>query len=422
MITIYDSIERTTEDLNCLSLVQRQLLALLRLAIGKPIDNCLVVCKIDWACVYAEAEKQSVVGLVFNGIERFQKAHAKRNQESRNSETASKMPPMDLLMDWLGQAEYIKSQNEVVNNAIEETVRYFDEHRMKGLVLKGQGLAKLYPQPELRTSGDIDFLITSADGSENTEYIIRKVKELVLEKEQGKPYLTYHHCDFGRIADVEVEVHYRPSWFYTPWYNARFQRFCAENLDTVESLEARGESTSSEDSISSKLSTISYPSLAFNRVYVLVHIFRHLYIEGIGIRQLIDYQMVLRESSKDTMWAQQKIETMQRLKELGMGNFTAAIMWILQEAFGMEERCLLSEPNEKNGRFLLEIIMDGGNFGKSYVKNERRKFRTYTGFAIRKIFRNIGLLRFCIWEVVFTPIWRLYHYVWMKNHGSRRLE
>lgn len=39
---------------------------------------------------------------------------------------------------------------------------------------------------------------------------------------------------------------------------------------------------------------ISVPTTEFNLVYQLLHIYRHLFGEGIGLRQLMDYYMVLR--------------------------------------------------------------------------------------------------------------------------------
>ena len=42
------------------------------------------------------------------------------------------------------------------------------------------------------------------------------------------------------------------------------------------------------DTVERPGSTVAVPTLEFNRIYVLLHIYRHLFQEGIGLRQLLD--------------------------------------------------------------------------------------------------------------------------------------
>lgn len=441
--------------------VENLFFELLQVAIGCRKDLSKVPSDREWYALYDLAEKHSVIGVCFAGIERLPK---------------EQHPPMDLLMDWLGQAEYIKTQNEEVNKAIPEVCsRFLDKTSVprverqasgfKPVVLKGQGLAQLYNANSdsnsnlglLRTSGDIDVLIGDCMPSDG---LIRKVCEVATANGTEYLHATYHHCDFGKVAGVEVEAHWRASWFYTPWYNRRFQRFCNSSLDspsTCSGTELSSVSNSSENH------SIPTPSLAFNRVYVLVHIYRHLFSEGIGLRQLLDYYMVLRASAVSKVsefqvsgdddekprnkkqetaegnpfWPQEKIETMQRLRELGMERFTAAVMWVLGYCFansnpnsdsniiGSKQGSLsyqdwmLCEPNEKDGRFLLQEIMVAGNFGKHDDRYARRKDESYPRYALRKVKRNVSLFRFGAWEMIWTPLWRIWHICWwMRRHNK----
>lgn len=296
-------------------------------------------------------------------------------------------------MEWLGQAEYIKTQNETVDDAVDKAVDFFKSHGYYSKILKGQGLARLYPMPELRTSGDIDVLVGDCNP---TEDFISEICKLAIENKTPKLHATYHHCDFGKISDTEVEAHWRASWFYTPWYNKRFQMFCQEHISDSDDI---------------------FPSLAFNRVYVLVHIYRHLFFEGIGLRQLLDYYMVLKASTQSTFWTREKIETMEQLKEFGMERFTSAVMWIMTECFGLNNDALLCTPNAQDGRFLLREVMTAGNFGHSDDRGVRKKGETYLGYKTRRIFRNFQYLRFGVAEMLWTPFWRLWHMCWwMPRH------
>ncbi len=355
----------------------------------------------EWYALYDLSVRHSVAGLCFGAIEKMPKEHR---------------PPKSVFMPWMGDAEGVKTQNGFVNEAIGETLRCFSwlgdgeqkdgKAALKCCVLKGQALARLYPRPELRTSGDIDLLIGDCYPQ---DVLIRKVCQMAEENGSEYVHATYHHCDYGQVKDVDVEVHWRASWFYTPWYNKRFQRFC------------RAQCLKPEFGRLDDATGIPVPTRTFDLVFILVHIYRHLFFEGIGMRQLLDYYMVLspaRGSTGDERPARQ--EAMQVLRRLGMTRFTAAIMWIMKEQLGMADECMLCEPNEKDGRFLLNEVMMSGNFGHYDERYAQREGESYLRFAMRKVKRNMTLFRFGGWEMTFTPFWRLWHiYWWMRRHNEK---
>ena len=112
--------------------------------------------------------------------------------------------------------------------------------------------------------------------------------------------------------------------------------------------------------LDSKQATLPTPNNAFNRIYILVHIYRHLFAEGIGLKQLLDYYFVLQQGFTEV----EREETLHTLRSLGMMRFTRAVMWVLQEVYGLPDRYLLTSPDEEEGRFLLSEIMLAGNFGQ----------------------------------------------------------
>lgn len=369
---------------------------LLRLALsGEPATVCTEL-SLDWQAIYRLAEKQSVLGICFAGIERI------------NGNLNDNIP-MELLLQWMGQAERIKSQNELVSRAAAETVHHFRSMGLNGVILKGQGIAQLYDHNlgMLRTPGDIDFWVTNA----SPEQLIALAKA-----HHNGEGAKYHHIDYGTIGGVAVELHYRASWFYCPWLNRRFQRFSSAQRENG----GLNNTPSYKGDVPTDLPT---PSLAFNDVYLLVHIYRHLFSEGIGLRQLVDYYFLLKASAAGPAWAERRQATMQVLRELGMARFAAAAMWIMQEALGAPEDWLLCAPSEADGSFLLSEVMQAGNFGHSDSRLRRRADEPLLRFALRKIHRNFRLFRFGPWEVLFTPLWRAWHYFWwMPRHNSRRAD
>ena len=116
----------------------------------------------------------------------------------------------------------------------------------------------------------------------------------------------------------------------------------------------------------------STPSIEFNLIYILQHCYMHLFESGVGLRQVMDYYFVLRTANKEVLEgfsfdsAQepkfQKVSDI--LKSLRLLKFASAMMWVQKYVFGLEEKYMICEPSEKEGKFLLNEIIQSGNFGK----------------------------------------------------------
>lgn len=364
---------------------ERQFLALLRLSVSHSTEDCLWQQPIAWEKIFDLATKQMVVGLCLTGIK---------------SLAAAQAPDEDMLLAWIAQLRYIQADNLQANESAQKAVSYFYSKGLKGVVLKGQGIGSLYPDPSLRSPGDVDYWVLEMP----SENLIQKVLSLAIERKAKKIKPYYHHCRFGSIGGVDVEVHWRPSWFYCPWLNNRFMRFCEAMIPEIEAA------------LSEPLSELPTPTLSFNRVYILVHLYRHLFLEGIGFRQLIDYYMVLKaEVCTET----EKERTMWQLKRLGMERFASAVMYLLHDVLGLPEEYLLCPRNERDGLFLLEEMMRSGNMGHHDARLKRGEHECQLSYSMRKLRRNMQLFRFGPEEVMCTPFWRVWHYYyWMRVHRA----
>ena len=165
--------------------------------------------------------------------------------------------------------------------------------------------------------------------------------------------------------------------------------------------------------LDSKQATFPVPNAAFNRVYILVHIYRHLFAEGIGLRQLLDYYFVLRQGFTES----EREETLRILRSLGMMRFTRAVMWVLQEVYAMPDRYLLTSPDAKEGRFLLDEIMLAGNFGKHDERMQRAAGEGTFRWGLRKVLRNFRFVRSYPSEVLWSPIFKVWHLFWRIRHA-----
>lgn len=169
-------------------------------------------------------------------------------------------------MQWLGMTANIQERNEEKDRYTQKSLDFFRDNRFNCLVLKGQGVAKLYGDlSKLRQSDDVDLWMT---GMREQLYDFTKQK---FGKIEG---LTYHHIHFPTYEDFEIEVHSCPSFLFSLLRNIRFQSFCRQHEPKEESGDI--------------------PSLAFNSVYILLHCYLHFAHRGVGVRQLMDYYFVLK--------------------------------------------------------------------------------------------------------------------------------
>lgn len=333
----------------------------------------------EWAAIHKEAFRQTMAGVLFAVIERL---------------PAEQRPPRGLLLQWFAAKERIVASNRLLNIRAVEACRLFGRDGFRSVVLKGQGLSLLYPDPLLRQPGDIDIWL---DGSR------KRISEYGRRRFPSVP-VRYHHMDFPVFADVAVEVHFIPSWMNRYDSHRRLRHFFRTEAERQFRHYVQLPGDAGE---------VAVPTLSFNRIYLLVHIYRHLFGEGIGLRQMQDYCFVLRQGTT----AEERQETMEVLGRLRMVRFARSVMYVLQEVFGLPAEYFLCEPDICAGRFLLSEIMQAGNFGKYDARLQRRPDETAAYRFRRSLRRNVRFLRYYPSEVLCDPVFKIWLYAWRRWHG-----
>ncbi len=107
------------------------------------------------------------------------------------------------------------------------------------------------------------------------------------------------------------------------------------------------------------------------------------------------------------------------LKELGLWKFAGGIMYIMQEVFGMPASRLIVPPNEKYGRFVLNEVLEAGNFGRHDARN--RFGRSKLGHNLQRVYRDIRLVRYFPGEALCEPLFRIWHFFWRLKHRRQSL-
>ena len=231
----------------------------LRFCIGSDSEIPTFLKEVDWQELYAIAKKQCLVGILFDGIQMLPPAEVGMSK--------------DLLLQWMLQCQMLEKANVRLNDAVIQVSEWFRKKGFRTCILKGQGNALLYPNGLHRTPGDIDIWVEGED-----KRVISFVRSISPHEKA-----CYHHIEFPSYKGVEVEVHYRPSFLLCFWHNRKLQKYYErvkkEQFSHRVMLGEQGE--------------IAIPTVEFNLIFQLTHIFSHLMNEGIGLRQLLDYYYVL---------------------------------------------------------------------------------------------------------------------------------
>lgn len=169
------------------------------------------------------------------------------------------------------------------------------------VLLKGYGLAALYPNPEVRSSSDVDIWV----GRENFQRAISVLKQLpdvVTYEEQEADNVRHFNLHWENEQYV-VEVHPVSYSFVSPCEKSRYYELEQAGLHHTPYTVHRTPSTIHHPPYTvhhtsyTTIDGISYPvpTAEFNAMYVFLHMFGDYQSKGCTIKQLIDWMLVLHQ-------------------------------------------------------------------------------------------------------------------------------
>ena len=425
----------------------------LRFCIGSAKEIPGSLKEADWKELYAIAQKQALLGVLFYGIQRLPKELA---------------PEQKLLMQWMAMAEMIRKQNIKLFQDSLKVYQNFENEGFANCILKGQGNALLYPDPYMRTPGDIDIYLSGGR---------RKIMKYV-DQVCPNQVMRYHHVDFP-VMKTAIEVHFTPSYMFCPIHNRRMQKWFEEVM---------GEQCNHRVSLPDGYGEIHVPQVSFNVISILSHLYRHIFTEGIGLRQLLDYYYVVcdfckvyqissnhlsnfsnhpvplskegstshpsplssEERDVTALWCSEPLRykvggaskpssgcagwdrlgaigdtsfaagassvaldvVQKELKHLGLWKFAQAVMFVMKEVFGLSEDRMIAPMDEKEGRFLLDEIMRGGNFGQYDDRMGSKVGESKIHRYFRMNLRNLRFVKHYPAEAVCEPVFRTWFAGW----------
>lgn len=356
--------------------------ALLRSGLyGTPVPEAELPESIDWPAIISYAQKQAVYGVIIESVQFL----PERLRPQAN--IAAKMNKFAL---GLIQA------NLIVDQTVAQLVIFLKQHGFKGVLLKGQGVARFYRLPQMRQNGDIDFYIGKAIYKQATELCRDQLSD-----DKDACFQNDKHFDLF-IRDIPIELHRVAAKIFSPIRRKRFQDWCVYELE--HSPHRRTVSIGNTD--------VTLPSYDFDALFIFYHAWCHYIMGGIGLRQLCDWAMIFHNHAAD-------IDT-ERLKE-NIRRFGITKGWKLFACIAVKylgvpaDKMPLYEPAyHKKSEKIMDEILVGGNFGRYTKANTRTPMYGYgLWHGLGKV-RNITGYFFSLFpliplEATFLYFHRLYH-------------
>ena len=437
---------------------QKIFIDFLRFCIGsvKEIPGSLK--EADWQELYAIAKKQCLVGILFDGIKKLPAEHVGMKKE--------------LLLQWMAESQMLENANVRLNDAAIQVSEWFRKKGFRTCILKGQGNALMYPNPYSRTPGDIDIWVEGGDKrvisfvrsisphekacyhhiefpsykgvevevhyrpsfllcfwhNRKLQKYYERVKEeqfshRVMLGEQGEIAIPTAEFNlifqlthiFSHLMNEGIGLRQLVDYFYVL---CDFYKVYQNSSNPSVSL-SKGSSTFSPSPSSSGSGDVTAPSRCSEPLRSKDGGPSKVSPDSAGWdrRDAIGDMTSATATALSSFAANSSaaIDRVQKeLKELGLWKFAGVIMYIMQEVFGMPASRLIVPPNEKYGRFVLNEVLEAGNFGRHDARN--RFGRSQLGHNLQRVYRDIRLVRYFPAEALCEPLFRIWHFFWRLKY------
>lgn len=265
---------------------------------------------------------------------------------------------------------------QMLNNALINIVLELRKYGIEPVLLKGQGVAKYYPMPELRQCGDIDVYV----GQDNFAKACEVIGEMSSpEDHQGDiPSLKHFHT---RIGHAFIEIHRYTDVYWPKRYDRVYQKISDAGMHSdLVPLDFAGVPVMS-------------PSVDFNVFFIFNHFWHHFIADGVGLRQLCDWVRLMHANHGkiNLDYLSDVLGKMRLIKEWQVFGYIAV------NTLGLpaDEMPFYEPKYKKTADKVLELIMLEGNFGMENRKDYKRPKGYVAGkwYSFKRRFgRNLRVL------------------------------
>lgn len=309
----------------------------------KSVDPTLLSRRIDWAALYDLAASQTIHGLFVDGAHQFISSVDLGERFSLFN-----LPDEDMVMDWGSAQMLLQRRNILMGKALRKMTDILKEAQIHFVVVKGQVCGNRWPEPLHRVPGDIDLMIMPEDHTQAQQVFERMGAEKVKGAE-------FKHATYA-LGDISWELHFMLHRFGQSRLQSCFDSWVHQSLYAP----MAGTIVYSDDKSKSTEVPVLAPEMEV--VHLLLHFVHHVIHEGCGMRQLIDFALVLHRGLPKL---NQNL-LLSRIHILQLDRAFRTMVYLAEQVVGMP-RCKLFPSFSASEICLAKRIekrmMTDGNFG-----------------------------------------------------------
>lgn len=290
--------------------------------------------------------------------------------------------------------------HSLLNNTLILVVTELRKHGIDPVLLKGQGIARYYPVPELRQCGDIDIYV----GVENYEKSYQALAPIATEIDSKSALQIGKHFHL-QVGAITVEVHRYATTTSFPKQNKILQAYASEGLTSgLRTFDFAGTS-------------VNVPADNFNVFFIFYHLWRHFMSGGIGLRQFCDLMLLLR-SVRDSL-SHDYLERI--LNDMRLMEPWQVFGCLMVDYLGASPEDIPFYDSKKNQKVehVLKHIFKEGNFGKQAAFGRKRtdnylyekwlsfKYHIERYLSLIFVFPKLTLME--LWNVLTVGLAQVFH-------------
>lgn len=225
-------------------------------------------------------------------------------------------------------------------SVISDLFNALDSNGIPIIVLKGLHYRYLYKDPDMRTMGDID-LLTTRNSLKQASDIIQSFGYVNVKEGDPKHYLFVHK------NYIPIELHFS---LFTEAKRRIALNFNKEIWESAYCFEGEG-------------IRFLVPSYINQLIYCCIHMTNHFGEGGFGLRQLSDFNLLVRHCGESIDWDL----LMKKAYIYGIGKFIEVMLFICHELFSLDiPENIVIRYKEQKGYVdgMISMILDAGVFGR----------------------------------------------------------
>lgn len=322
------------------------------------------------------AREHTVTGLVANAAMRNRIVIAGRGAEGRG----------ETVMRLMQQTMAHRQGMQRFEDAVGRFARLMKENGIAYVVFKGLAVARHYPEPFVRTMGDVDFYVPQRDFLRAVDVIERGL-HVEMDKEDVDKHYSFDW------QGIRFEMHYQIETFGNRRHQRRFNRMIDE------AMTEHTDSFTVCDSDGNETEVCVLPPTE-DLIVVFKHWFNHLLVEGVGLRQTLDL-VVLLNAYRDKINAGR---LMTALDGIGYMKAFRAMLAMMKQNFGMDWTDSFFVSDRRDERYagkLMATVMESGNFGRKAYRNHTTGKKKSMETATRALRHCVTFLRLAPKDIIY---------------------